>query len=415
MATFSSLLAWRFVAGIKTEKNISFMIKVCFVSIVVGTFALALVAAVMNGFERATHKTLQGVHADIIMKAHGMGLDYEKLRPIILTEFKKSIAAVAPNAISHALIMPENDNGVSTVSIVLGIDPVAEAQVTSLGNALLGNSLLGAGTLAAMLAHPQALVIGKTLAQSLDVGVSDSIDLLYMPEDRPSGKKVVFERAQTTVYGLFNTGVEEFDAHVMLCAMPFFQKLFPDAQITQINIKVQPHQDVAVVIQQLQERFPQLDIYSWKDLYPALVAALILEKYAMFFILALITLVASMNIISLLFMYITQKQNTIAILKAMGASDNAIAKIFIFLGMGVSIVGAGFGLLLAVGASWVLETYPFIQLPDVYYVSHLPAHMTWQIMMAVLVLVSVLSFFASWLPARRIRFVRVAHLLKFGV
>lgn len=389
------------------------MIKVCFISIVIGTFALALVAAIMNGFERSTHKTLQGVHADIIMKAHGMGLDYEKLRPILLTEFKDSIAAVAPNAMGHVLIMPAQDTAnasSATVGMLLGVDPSAEIEVTTLGAALLDQE-----NLVNLLRHPQALVMGKVLAQSLGLHAQDGIDLLYMPESGAQSNKVLFERMPATVQGLFKTGVEEFDAHVMLCSLNFFMHLFPDAQVTQINIKVHPGQDVALLLSQLQDRFAQLDIYSWKEMYPALVAALVLEKYAMFFILALITLVASMNIIALLFMYITQKQSTIAILKAMGAADSAITKIFVFLGMGVAIFGAVCGLLLAFGVSFVLETYPFIQLPDVYYVSHLPAHMTGNIIGSVLVLVMMLSFFASWLPARRIRSVSVAHLLKFGV
>ena len=74
-----------------------------------------------------------------------------------------------------------------------------------------------------------------------------------------------------------------------------------------------------IVIQKLRHRLG-LDVYSWKDLYPSLVASLKLEKYVSFFILALILLVASMNIISLLFMQITQKRPTIALLQAMGMS-----------------------------------------------------------------------------------------------
>ena len=52
------------------------------------------------------------------------------------------------------------------------------------------------------------------------------------------------------------------------------------------------------VIEKLKKRLPHLQVNSWKDLYPALVSSLKLEKYVMFFILALITLVASMNMIS---------------------------------------------------------------------------------------------------------------------
>ena len=100
-------------------------------------------------------------------------------------------------------------------------------------------------------------------------------------------------------------------------------------------------------------------------------AALALEKYAMFFILFLIVLIASMNTISLLFMFITHKKRTIGLLSAMGMSRAAIMKTFITLGMGITFSAACVGLAAAIGISLLLEEYHLISLPDVYYVSHL--------------------------------------------
>ena len=71
------------------------------------------------------------------------------------------------------------------------------------------------------------------------------------------------------------------------------------------------------VVESLKKRL-DLEVMSWKDLYSSLVSALILEKYAILFILALVALVASLNIISLLFMYVTQKRTDIAILSNNG-------------------------------------------------------------------------------------------------
>ena len=69
-----------FFTLLRTRENISVMIKICFLSILIGTCALTLVAAIMKGFETATHKKLQGVHADITINAYDKAIDYAKLK-----------------------------------------------------------------------------------------------------------------------------------------------------------------------------------------------------------------------------------------------------------------------------------------------------------------------------------------------
>jgi lipoprotein-releasing system permease protein len=120
-----------------------------------------------------------------------------------------------------------------------------------------------------------------------------------------------------------------------------------------------------------------------------------------------------MNIISLLFMQITQKRPDIAILKAMGMSHGSISSIFFIIGMTISCVASFFGLLAAVIASWLLQRYPFITLPDTYYVTHLPVAMNGEIIVAVFCVVIIFSLFATWLPIQRIRSINVSRVLRF--
>ena len=70
-----------------------------------------------------------------------------------------------------------------------------------------------------------------------------------------------------------------------------------------------------------------------------LFSALKLEKTMMFFLLVLITIVASFNIVSTLTMIVTEKQKEIAILKAMGATRNSIRRIFMLNGLIIGLSG----------------------------------------------------------------------------
>lgn len=410
MIPVSFFLAWRLLKSGSSEKNISFMLKISMISIMIGTFALALVFAIMQGFERATHAKLQGIHADIIIKARGMGLDYAKIKEILEREFASEIAACAPMSVQHALVQPSlvQTTGFKEgempllLGALIGIDPVAQERVARIP-VIEGDGI-----------GQESVLVGAMAQQQLAVMPGDQLDLFYMGSEKPKKRKVTLETSLATVGGVFKTGIDEFDANVIFCSQDFLESLFPHSEVTQINVRVQQGVEHEVVIDTLRKRFKSLDIFSWKDLYPALVSALILEKYAMFFILALITLVASMNIVALLFMYIVHKKSDIALLEAMGLPQAAIQRLFIVVGMTISALGTGIGLLLAWFASWLLERYPFIQLPDVYYVTHLPAYWDWHIVVSVTIVTLIVSFLASWLPARSIKTFSIAQILKFG-
>ena len=220
--------------------------------------------------------------------------------------------------------------------------------------------------------------------------------MLFTPEQKVRNKKIALDNYDVTVSGTFSTGIEEFDYGLILASFSLVKKIFPDAGVTQLSIRLAPGANEQATIAQLKNRF-NIDVFSWKDLYPALVSALKLEKYAMLLILALIALVATMNIISLLFMQIIQKRPDIAIYQAMGLSGTNIMVIFLLMGMGICFVAGLCGLAAAYGAGLLLKKYPFISLPDTYYVSHLPIQMSWEIFLLVFIsyflfLISFLSF-----------------------
>ena len=238
------------------------------------------------------------------------------------------------------------------------------------------------------------------------------LNLLYIEKPSGKSKKGSIHQKKVAIGGIFETGIDEYDNGTIYASFELFNDLFPDQGITQAGLSFKENVKPETIIPSLKKRIG-LDVLTWQELYVPLVSALILEKYAMFFILLLITLVASMNIIALLFMIITHKRSDIAILKAMGLRDAIITRSFILLGGCISGVATCFGLFGATIASWILERYPFIELPDVYYVSHLPARMEWPILVIVFLVIMVITLCASWFSARRVRSINVAHVLRF--
>ncbi len=403
-------LAQRILLGNVYQKNISTMTLICFIGIFIGSFSLALVTAIMNGFEITIHQKMQGIHSNIIIQSYRNGINTKVLSSILHKEFPE-IRSFSPMATHHVLLRTNDQlqEDTPTIVIIKGIDPQAEKNTSTLSHKMVTTLDNKPFT---QLFKKNHIIIGKKLAEYNKINVNDNIELLFLRDGHIHGKKVVFDSQQTIVTGIFDTGIDEFDNGVVYCSLDFLEKLYPNIDVDQINVTINPHVNEEQLIQKLRKRLG-LDVYSWKDLYPSLVATLKLEKYVSFFILALILLVASMNIISLLFMQITQKRPDIAILKAMGMSDRSISSIFFMIGMTISCIASGLGLACALFISWLLQKYPFITLPDSYYVTQLPITMDGEIITAVFCVVILFTLFATWLPIRHIKTINVSRVLRF--
>lgn len=413
-SSFPFLLAWRLTKTASSERAISIMIHLCFWGICISTCALAVVAAVMRGFEQVTHQSIQGIHADLHIRS-SQPLDYEKIKTVIETEFSNDIAQISPSSLHHVVIKHKNQDDF-TIAFITAIDPQTAATVHKLQERIIAPADKPLETLLT----EQTIILGKILAQELQLAVGDTISLLHPEERQTKRNRITFDTVDARVSGIFATGIDEFDAHGIFASHAFITNLLETSDdqkagaITSISMKLKENASSDVVQKKLRERL-HLEVASWKELYPALMAALALEKYAMFFILSLIVLIASMNTISLLFMFITHKKRTIGLLSAMGMPRNAIMTTFITLGMGITFSAACCGLAAAIGISILLEKYHLIRLPDVYYVSHLPAHMSGTIIISVLILILILGFITAWYPTQTMNRKKIADVLKFDM
>ena len=311
------LIAWRYLWGTRHEKNISAMVKVCFLSILIGSCSLALVMSVMNGFEKATHEKMQGIHAQVLIKNETDVLNVQAINHVLQHEFPEVVSS-SPQQIGQVILQTESDQDLANVVMLKGVDPNLEATTSALENKIVQST--SKLTMPAII-HDNEIMIGTGCAATLHLNLGDPINLIYVESEKAQSRNINLNSARAIIGGIFKTGIEEFDTNLIFCSQGFFEEIFPHQGVSQIALKLKPGIDEQVFIERLKKRL-HLNIFSWKDLYPALVSALKLEKYVMFFILALIMLVASMNMVSLLFMHIIQKRGDIAILQAMGMNHN---------------------------------------------------------------------------------------------
>ena len=149
---------------------------------------------------------------------------------------------------------------------------------------------------------------------------------------------------------------------------------------------------------------------SWKQNNSSLINALNVEKNVMFLILTLIILVASMNIISGLIIFVKEKNKDIAILKTIGLRNSSLIKIFMSIGLLIGIVGTTLGGILGIFfAINISSIQSFLErlfktelfAKEIYYLSSLPSQLDKIEVLYVILISLIVSLIATVFPAFR--------------
>lgn len=389
------LLAWRYVRSAYATKTVKTMVFMCSISIIMSSIAFALITAVMHGFEKATYKKLQSTYPDITIQApQGSFIDAQGLITYLKKKYPDKAHAYAAHASQQMLIHPLTSTQPTNVVLVKGINPQTELAVSSLESTFC----FAKEELEERLS--KGIIIGNELAQDLTVAVGDQCTLLYRPDPQASLSNSTFSSVKVVVTGTFHTGISDYDASSVLCSVSFLENLLQQPCYTHVSLALNDPCDTSFydTLQTLSD----LIVYRWQDLYPSLIAAFNLEKYAMQMILFLISIITGINTIALLFMFITSKRIDIALLLSYGVTKKYIALIFLTFSLIIASASTLCGLCIAqLLIAFSTHYYP-IPLPDVYYVTTLPLELSYYTMALLFLGIIASSSIAAVIPLKSI-------------
>ena len=146
---------------------------------------------------------------------------------------------------------------------------------------------------------------------------------------------------------------------------------------------------------------PAYRVQTWRELNAALGFALRLEKLVIFATVALIILVAALNIVSNIALLVVEKKRDLGVFATLGAAPTSLSRVYLILGLSIGTLGTVSGLAVGAAISWSLDRYRLVPLPaDVYMLSSVPftLHPAELGLVAVFALLTALG--ASVLPAR---------------
>lgn len=246
------------------------------------------------------------------------------------------------------------------------------------------------------------VVLGRELAKMLHVYVGDELTLVSPLGDL--GPMGVMPRSRRfRVAAIFYSGMYEYDSSHAYMKLEAAQE-FLDLKhlVTAIEMRADDAERVTELRPRLEEAIADrkhLRVRDWKELNKNLFSALKLEKIATFIILSVAIAVASFCIICTLLLMVTEKSKEIAILKAIGASDGAIRRVFMSEGILIGGTGTVFGVITGLMAMKGLEYFGVRLDPDVYYVDRLPISVDWLDYTLVAVTALVITTLATVYPA----------------
>jgi lipoprotein-releasing system permease protein len=395
-------IARRYLRSRRNSRTASLNTVISTGGVAVGVTALIVVLGVMNGLRDDLRERILVANPHLRVLTYGSGLRVDDWRNV-LAEVRKQhgVVAAGPEVISQAGITAGQDYGEGVN--LLGFDPdTGSRSVTSLPQSITK------GDLSFRTNKPGVdggILLGSRLASRLSVYPGDIVTLVPVTQAKvnPALGVAVPRFWKFEVTGLFDTGMFQYDNQFVVMSRDMAQRFtgLGDA-VSGIAVRVADPERAPEIGAALEHRlgYPYRAL-DWQTQNSSLFSALQLEKLAMGLIIFFIMVVAAFNIVGTLTMVVTDKTKEIGILRAMGLTSPAVARVFLVQGAVIGLVGTGIGLLFGLSLAYVVDRSGWVRInPAVYFIDHLPVHIEW-LDVGVVVLASLaIALVATVYPSR---------------
>jgi lipoprotein-releasing system permease protein len=363
--------------------------------------------SVMNGFERAWREQIVGDLAHFTVHS-GLGeiSEYEEIMKLVAA--MENVEAVSPFVDAEGMVRSAAGRlyGVR----MRGIDPATVDSVTGLSKRLVSGSLdaLAAGGEDDL----PGIFIGVPLAEKLGVEAGDDLVLIspFGGPRTPLGQAPRLKKFR--VAGIFESQLYQFGEVYTYVNLEAAQDFLRSGDVVQgIEARTSDLYTSRVTAATVRARLGS-PYYTrdWKDHFPVFFAALRDNRSMMTLLLGMIMVVAAFMIVATLMMMIMEKSSDIAILKAMGAPDALIERVFAIEGTLIGLSGTAIGVLAGLAVTsrldWIQATIEAVTgvdtLPEsIYQLSTLPADHDPIQLLGVAAMAMVLALGATLVPARQ--------------
>ncbi len=398
------LLIFRFLFSKKSDGYISIFSLFSIIGISLGVAAIIIVMSVMNGFRIDLTSRIIGLNSHLNIYSFEKKIHNNEINQLINELEKSSYSYYYKSIETNGLIIKNiNSKGV----MIKGYDNYDKNHYifkSIISGGLKNNKNINNG-----------ILIGDSLALELNVSVGDNIKIAIPKTDKTIlGNIPRFKTLK--IIGIFDLGFFEYDSNVVFLFSEITRKLLllDKNNYNKIEFYVKNPNLIEFFDKEINKKIKNLGLpfypITWKDNNKILMDALKVEKNVMFIILSLIILVASLNIISGLIIFVKEKNKDIGILKTIGMTNISIIKIFFTIGISIGLIGSFLGLIIGIIFSIninsiqiflekILNTKLFAE--EIYYLSSLPSKINIYEVILILMTSIIISVISTIFPALR--------------
>jgi len=255
------------------------------------------------------------------------------------------------------------------------------------------------------------IVISASLSKKLNLQVNDTLLIYFIS----AGGNSAYRKLK--VAGVYKTGIEEYDNLFALGDIRLLRRVnnWAGDRIGGYEIFLTDYSRMDAVAAQLTEELPpEWSARSIHSIYPNIFDWLNIQDKNRTVVLIIMSVVAIINLITCLLILVLERTRMIGVLKAVGATDGLIRKIFLYQALFITAAGIGIGLIAGVGIGALQQATGFIRLDESsYYVSAAPVYMIWWQIALVCIGTAVVCFLALLVPSLIVNRIRVVKAIEF--
>ena len=400
-------IAWRYLVSKKGHQAVNIISIVAVCGIVVATAALICVLSVFNGFKGLIMGRLALLDPEVAITAT-MGKTINDADSVIgAVSVIPGVERAVPVVVDQALAMyaqyqmPVRLKGVpDDYNTMNGMDSVIIDGEWKLRDQVSKFAVAGAGPAIRLCVRPEFLGMVRLYAPQRQGKVNIA---------NPMG---AFRQDSLFVSGIFQLQQNSYDSDLIYVPLDMARELFDyETEATQIELKLAPGASEQQVMKDISKALGSNYQVKNRLMQQREAYRLVnIEKWMAFLLLAFILVIATFNVISTLSLLIIEKDDSIATLRALGANDRQISRIFVLQGWLITLAGAVTGIIIGLILCLCQQQFGLLRLsgdPANMIISAYPVVVEWTDVLVTLVLVAAIGLLTSMVTAlimrRRLR------------
>lgn len=351
------------------------IIRISIFAVAIGLVVMILSTAIVTGFQKEIRNKVIGFGSHIQVNSYDTNTSYE-INPINKNQELYKHLGSSIEGIRHIQVYATKAGIIKTEKDIEGIVLKGIGKDFDWGffkkNLIEGNIFQVSDTV-----KSNHVLISKYLSRKLNLKLGDNI-LLYFIQQPPRARKFIIK-------GIYESGLEDFDKLYLLCDIAHIQKLndWTEEQVGGFEILIDDFDKLNKVGNEVYSDVGyELNAQTIKEIYPQLFDWLELQNINVIVIITLMIIVAVINMISTILIIILERTNMIGILKALGATNWSIRKIFLYTGAYLIGIGILIGNIAGISLCLLQKYLGIITLPqESYYISVVPINFSFSTIM----------------------------------